>query len=134
MLRRRVPSRRPSRARFWSEPPRFAVASSGGARSDEDRRSEAFRLLAEMPTAGLAADARKREDGASARHGTVTLGSLLDEHPARAGVIEVLGYFQIAHDEGHIVSPAAEEEIVLPSARGERALALTVPLVRFIST
>ena len=91
-------------------------------------------MLAQMPRLDWR---RMRENvkAAVARHGTVTLGSLLAEHPPRAGVIEVLGYFQIAHDEGHIVSPAAEEEIVLPSARGgERALALTVPLVRFIST
>jgi hypothetical protein len=118
---------------FWSEPPRFTVVDAAPREDDTEHRGEAFRLLAQMRRL----DWRRMRDNvksAVARHGTLTLGDLLAEFPVRAGVIEVLGYVQIGHDDGHIVSPAAEEEIVLSSQGAERALALTVPLVRFIAS
>lgn len=118
---------------FWSEPPRFNVVDMAEHEGDEGRRAEAFRLLAQMRRLDWP-KMRNRVKAAVAHHGTVTLGRLLTEYPPEAGVIEVLGYFQIAHDDGHIVSPAAQEDIVLPASRdGQRALALTFPLVRFIA-
>jgi hypothetical protein len=119
---------------FWSEPPTFTGVDLVEQAGDEGRRAEAFGELARMRRLDWR---RMREcvKSATARHGTVTLGSLLEEHPPEAGVIEVLGYLQIAHDDGHIVSPVAEEEVVLPPGNGRgRVLALTLPLVRFVSS
>ena len=77
---------------------------------------------------------RERVKAAVSLHGAVTLGELLAEYPPEAGVIEALGYLQIARDDGHDVSRDAVEEIVLPCSRGQgQALALAVPLVRFTS-
>jgi hypothetical protein len=118
---------------FWSEPARFAAPDLCEYEVDGDRRAEAFALLARMRRL----DWRKLRDrvgAALARHGSATLGELLAEYPPEAGVVEVLGYVQIAHDDGHFISPAAEEEIVLPSAAKDRVRALTVPLVRFVTT
>ena len=69
-----------------------------------------------------------------AHNGSLTLRDLLTEHPPDAGAIEVLGYLQIARDDGHVISREAEEEIVLPARNGDgRAIVVTVPLVRFIA-
>jgi hypothetical protein len=74
---------------------------------------------------------RERVKAAVARHGSVTLGGLLAEYPPDAGVVEALGYLQIARDDGHAVSRDEVEEVAIPSSRGGRALAVAVPLVRF---
>ena len=119
---------------FWSQPPRFAVVDLTERQSDEQRRADAFRALAQMRRLdwkrmrGRIAEALSQRDD-------VTLGSLLAEHPPEAGLIEVLGYLQIASDDGHLISRDATEEILLPVGRsGERPKAITLPLVRFIIT
>lgn len=129
----RVPLSSPFARTFWSEPARFTFVDMAEHQGDENRRVEAFRRLARMRRLDWRA-MRERVRAGVARHGTVTLGCLLAEHPPEAGVVEVLAYLQIAHDDGHIVSPAAEEQIVLPpSGDGKRPLVLAVPLVRFIT-
>lgn len=115
---------------FWAEPHRFAAVEMAEHEADEDRRAEAFRLLAGMRRLDWRL-MRERVRAAVARHGSVTLGGLLAEYPPDAGVIEALGYVQIARDDGHAVSGDQVEEVVFPAARGGRALALAVPLVRF---
>jgi hypothetical protein len=119
---------------FWSEPPRLTAIDLTEGEGDDGRRAEAFRALAQMRRLDWRA-MRDRVRSAVARHGSVTLGGLLGEHPPAAGVIEALGYLQIARDDGHLVSRDAVEEVVVPSSHGRgRSLALTVPLVRFIPT
>ena len=77
---------------------------------------------------------RASVQAAIACRGSLTLGDLLSEHPPEAGVIEVLGYLQIARDDGHIISREAEETILLPANNGNgRPVALTVPLIQFIA-
>jgi hypothetical protein len=45
----------------------------------------------------------------------------------------VLGYLQIASDDGHIINRDAEEEILVPAHNGDgRAVLVTMPLVQFI--
>jgi len=117
---------------FWSEPHRFAAVDMAEYEADEEQRAEAFRVLAEMRRLDWRL-MRERVKAAVTRHGSLTLGDLLAEYPPDAGVIEALGYLQIARDDGHAVSRDAEEEIVLPCSRGQgHALALAVPRVRFI--
>lgn len=116
---------------FWSEAHRFAAVDMTEYQADDDRRAEAFRRLAEMRRLDWRL-MRERVRAAVGRHGSVTLRDLLAEFPPDVGVIEALGYLQIARDDGHTVSRDAVEEIVLPSSREGHALALSVPLVRFI--
>lgn len=115
---------------FWAEPHRFAAVEMAEHQADEDRRAEAFRLLAGMRRLDWRL-MRERVRTAVARSGSVTLGGLLAEYPPDAGVIEALGYLQIARDDGHAVSRDEVEEVVFPASRGGRAIALAVPLVRF---
>lgn len=117
---------------FWTEPPRFEHVVLTEHEADEERRMEAFRALALMQRldwSGMRAFVR----AAVAREGSVTLGDLLDEHPPKAGVVEVLGYLQIARDDGHIISRDAEEDILVPPRNENgRAVVVTVPLVQFV--
>jgi hypothetical protein len=118
---------------FWSEPNRFAAVDLAEHEADADRRAEAFRMLAEMRRLDWRR-MREQVKAAIALHGSVTLGELLTEYPPDAGVIEALGYLQIARDDGHDISRDDVEELVLPSSRGQgHVLALEVPLVRFTS-
>ncbi len=61
-----------------------------------------------------------------------TLGNLLAAHPPEAGVIEVLGYLQIARDDGHLVNPDARETVIVgPASEEDRPIELEIPLVTF---
>ena len=99
---------------------------------NEERRAEAFRALAMMQRLDWRG-MRASVQATVTRDGIATLGDLLAEHPPEAGVVEVLGYLQIARDDGHIISRDAQEEILVPSRNGNgRAILVTVPLVQFI--
>ncbi len=119
---------------FWSEPPQLTSVDLTEYVMDDERRAEAFRIQAAMQRL----DWRRFHDlvrDAVAQYGTITLGSLLTEHPPTAGVVEVMAYLQIAHDKGHYVSREAVEEVRLPPRKaGQRGLELEIPLVRFIVT
>ena len=117
---------------FWSEPQRFEKLDLTEHVADEDRRWEAFRQLASMHRL----DWRKmqhRIQAIVAQHGSATLSRLLDEYPPEGGIVEVLGYLQLARDKGHLVRRDCVEELVLPPTDSRLfALAVTVPLVTFI--
>ena len=119
---------------FWSEPARLTSVDLTEHVMDDERRAEAFRLLASMQRL----DWRRLRflvRDAVAEHGTITLGTLLAEHPPEAGVVEVLAYLQIARDDGHVISREAVEEVCLPPKKpGQPELGLEIPLVRFTVT
>ena len=57
---------------------------------------------------------------------------LLDAEPPQSGIMDVLGYIQIATEDGHIIDHDLPQEIVIPSGDdGRRALIVTVPRVIF---
>ena len=119
---------------FWSEPPRFDKVDLTEHVADEERRAAAFQMLARMQRLDWRGMHKHVRDAVD-KHGSATLGCLLADHLPQTGVVEVLGYLQIAHDDNHLISGDAVEEIVLPPRReGERTLALTVPLVTFVVT
>lgn len=118
---------------FWSEPHRFAAVDMTEHVLDDSRKAEAFRALAEMHRLDWRR-MRQQVRLSVARHGMVTLSKVVDEFPPEAGTVEVLGYLQIAHDDGHMISDDAVEDIVIRSNREPGlTLALRVPLVRFVN-
>lgn len=119
---------------FWSAPARLATVDLTEHVGDEQRRADAFQSLAKLRRLDWRT-MRSHVREAVARHGSVTLGGLLADHPPQAGVTELLGYLQIARDDGHHVSRDAVEEIILPDLDATRpALAVRAPLVRFTVT
>ncbi len=116
---------------FWSEPPEFEQVDLTDQVCDEAHRREAFMQFAHMQRLDFRG-MRSRVDEAVGEHGHLTLRQLLDEYPPDSGVVDVLGYVQIADEDGHLISQTAQEEIFLqPRIGNPRALAVTVPLVTF---
>jgi hypothetical protein len=62
-----------------------------------------------------------------------TLAELLQVHPAEAGIIELVGYVQIASEDGHLIEPAVTETVTLaPEDPDSPSLVVTIPRVTFI--
>jgi hypothetical protein len=98
---------------FWTAPSRFESPKLADHQPDDDDRMTAFRNLAGM----------QRLDWDAMRQNIATLLSdlprlplsdLLTTYPPAAGAIEILGYLQIAHDDGHHIDDQVYETIRLP--------------------
>jgi Protein of unknown function (DUF3375) len=123
----------PFRRTFWSEPHRFEHVDLTDFEAEESQRLDVFRRLAAMHRLDWREMRSRIRSVVDFKPGS-TLGDLLHAHPPQGGVIEVLGYLQIARDDRHQLDCAAHEEILVPPQRnGERPLLLTVPLVTFVS-
>lgn len=62
-----------------------------------------------------------------------TLAQLAERFPIRGGVVELLGYLQIAHDDGHLIDSHIQESITLFEPRGrEGPMNVLVPHVTFL--
>ncbi|HUG91544.1 MAG TPA: DUF3375 family protein [Planctomycetaceae bacterium] len=117
---------------FWSEPARFESVNLTEHLADDDQRLEAFRQLARLHRIDWRMLRRQVRDAVTFT-GRATLGELLDKYPPQSGLTDVLGYLQIASDDGHLISREAVEEIVVPpGADDRRPLLVTVPLVTFV--
>ncbi len=67
-------------------------------------------------------------------NGNVSLAEFMKLQPKRRGVVELLAFLQIAHDDGHPIDPTLEE-IVEIDADGNRSrrLKVTVPHIMFLA-
>lgn len=114
---------------FWTAPTEFAPIHLAEHEVDDERRVEVFRLLALLHRLDWKAMRdRVRQLTLHNRRG-VTLSELVEEFPPAAGVVELLGYLQIAKDDRHHISRDKVEEVVL---NGPVRRSLTVPLVLFL--
>jgi hypothetical protein len=118
---------------LWSDAPRFDKVDLTEHGADDDARWEAFRKLAQLHRLdwrGMRSHVKELVN----RHGTATLGGLLAVYPPDAGVVEVLGYLQIARDDGHLIrSDAVEEVVLVPRPPRTTSLSIQLPLVTFIA-
>lgn len=119
-----------SQRTFWQAPIEFDDVTLANNEPDEDERLLAFRRLAAM----------QRLDWESMRSNIaelvrtverVPLTELLDKHPPAGGSVEVLGYIQVAHDDGHEVRDDQTDVVELPI--GSDAKPYEVPRVVFLS-
>ncbi|HZN02557.1 MAG TPA: DUF3375 family protein [Candidatus Polarisedimenticolia bacterium] len=118
---------------FWAHPSRFTKVDLIERVADEAERLKTFRLLARMQRLDFRAMRARVARLTAATPGTVTLRQVVEAEPPVAGVVELLGYLQIAKDDRHVVSRTASEEIVLRlPGRGGRVRRVTVPLVFFL--
>ncbi len=121
----------PFRRTFWSEPIQMESVELTDFEVNEDDRLSAFQQLASMQRLDwhLMKD-RVREMTVSNQK--LTLKELLELFPPKSGAIEVLGYIQIARDEGHTVSTIETEHVVIPPFNNaDKWMKLKIPLVTF---
>ena len=103
---------------FWEAPIQFqAVPLSLQAPSD-DERLLAFRELAEMRRLDWER-MRSNIDASLRQQGQITLPDLLRLHPPHSGSLEVVGYMQIAHDDGHEVDHRIVDVITIDAAEND---------------
>jgi len=122
----------PFRRTFWIDPPKFEAVDLTGYQPNADERLSAFQQLALMKRLNWH-EMRERINHMLAIEHAPTLKQLLDVHHVESGVVEVIGYIQIATEDGHLVESACPETIVIPSdSSPERLLRVTIPRVTFI--
>jgi hypothetical protein len=98
---------------FWSPAVRFDANVMHDAKTDEDDRLAAFKTLALMRRLDWTS-MRGRIQMSLGKRKSVSMLDLFQQNPPNGGVIEVLGFLQIAHDDGHHVDPVATDTIELP--------------------
>ena len=126
-----IPTSLPLSRSFWSQPATFASVDLTEHEVNGDRRLEAFRILAGMHRLDWRA-MRQHVADAVARLGSATIGQLVEEYPPQVGVVELLGYLQIARDDGHLISRTNTENVVLHVRDEAKAtIQVTVPLAYF---
>jgi len=117
---------------FWMAPQQLAMPELTEAIGSEEERDAVFREFAEMegiPRAKIKENIEKY----TANNTTVSLKTILDQEPVTVGVLEVIGYLQVAEDEGHYIYPNDEEKIRV-AIRGSypQSITLTIPRILFV--
>ncbi len=122
----------PFRRSFWTEPSRFEMRDLTGFRPDENERLAAFQQFAALQRLDWAEMRSRIRQMLTLEHAP-TLRDLLELHPAEGGVVEIIGYVQIATEDGHLVDPIAREVVVVSGKDHEDgSIALEIPLVTFV--
>lgn len=119
---------------FWSPPTAFTQIEMTEHEVDSDRRLQLFEMLAQMHRLDWRRMRDHVREATRDRTTSTSLGELVREFPPTAGVIELLGYLQIAKDDGHIVSRDKTEQIELVSEDGPSRRTVSVPMVLFVQS
>jgi hypothetical protein len=57
---------------------------------------------------------------------------LVEKYPIQAGIVELLGYLQIAHDDGHRIDTSRSDKIVVHDSRANLPMVVSIPHVTFV--
>lgn len=122
----------PLRRSFWIDPPHFDAVDLSGFEPNDNERLVAFQQLAAMRRLDWNV-MRDRIRHMLAIANAPTLQELLEIHPAEAGVVEVIGYIQIANEDGHLIESRSTETVMVSSESQRSApLIVTIPRVTFV--
>ncbi|MGB7343640.1 MAG: DUF3375 domain-containing protein [Pirellulaceae bacterium] len=103
----------------WETAKRYARKLSGLKRLQWDRMRELVHQVTDLQT-------------------NVTLSQLLEHRPPKVGVIELVGWMQIAHEDGHKIDAEATEQVTVttddPLTGESSAVHVRIPLVTFSKT
>lgn len=122
----------PFRRSFWSERAQFQAVDLSNYLPDAGERISAFQHLAALKRLNWHAMRDRIRHVLAVEH-TPTLGQLLEIHPADAGVVEIIGYLQIASEDGHHIDSANSESVVVASdSSRDTTLIVTIPRVTFL--
>lgn len=115
---------------FWAPPQRFQDAPKEAV--VDLRQAEQFALrLAAMQRLELG-QMRDLIREITQQQRSIRLSELVQRRKPTAGVIELVGWLQIAHDDGHVIDPAGSETIELELPHGQ--VQVLVPLVTYFQT
>ncbi|WP_417848839.1 DUF3375 domain-containing protein [Thalassoglobus sp.] len=122
----------PFRRSFWVEPARFESVELDCFTPDADERRGVFEDFAALKHL----DWHQMRDHIRhllATDETPTLTELVARYPVTSGVVELVGYLQIASEDGHLIDPVTKESIVIPANEAEdHGYVVTVPRVTFL--
>lgn len=122
-----VPFDRP----FWSQAEPFVEVELQLVDSDPDDHARALEQLVALERIDWQS-MRRNIARSVQRQGDTTIAELLEQFPIQTGTVELLGYLQIAHEDGHRID--AEQTVELWTAwEGTRARQLRLPQVIFRS-
>jgi hypothetical protein len=100
---------------FWTAPAQFETQALSEHEPDEDDLLATFRRFAELRRLDWTG-MRSRIAEMLRDEDRVPLAELLAVHPPESGAVEVLGYVQIAHDDGHLIDPGQIDVLRLPGS------------------
>lgn len=117
---------------FWRQPTEFETVDLTEHRVDEAKRQRMFQSLAQMHRLNWTL-MRDQVRIMVNEYGSATIKQVVEMFPPSGGIVELLGYLQIAQDDGHLISKEESEEIVLCSGPSQsRRLKVMVPLTYFM--
>lgn len=123
----------PMERTFWTPPTEFDVGDLVQHLPDELDRFAAFREFAGLERLDWLALRCHITQAIDAGNGRVTLPELLARQTVATGAIELLGYLQLAHDDGHDID-GRETELVSVATSDGRQASYQVPRVVFLAT
>ena len=123
----------PVSRQFWTEPTEFEPIDLTTHVANNEQREDLFRDFARLHRIDFRAMRSLIQDSVQDR-GRVGLAQLLEESPPQSGVMDVLGYLQIATDDGHVIEHELSEDVVIPSGMDSaRTLVVTIPRITFVA-
>ena len=117
---------------FWSAPQQLEMGEVSLAVDSIEERKAAFLELSRMERINWT-KIRSNIQKYTADNTVVSLKTILDQEPVSAGVLEVIGYLQIAEDDGHHIYHDDEEEIkIAVRDQPSRSIMLAMPKILFV--
>ncbi len=119
--------------RFWSPPMTFETIDLTSAGTDSLPGGEGLAEFSRLSRIDFRRIRSNVEEAVSER-GMITLDELLELHPPTTGVMEVLGYMQLASEGPHLIDGGLPEDVVIPGAMEQTGmLVVRIPRVVFVS-
>lgn len=126
-----APLRSPMMRDFWSPPHELEAIEIREVAADTATRHAAFRHYAELARLDWP-EMRARIREATAGGKRVSLNELVTAYPPQSGAIEIVGYVQLARDDGHLIEPEVMEKIMVPVRNKGHVRMLEMPRVVFL--
>ena len=121
----------PFMVNFWTAPQQLEMTELTESDDTEEERKSVFYELSRMERIpwGKIRDNIKKY---TANNTTVSLKTILDLEPVTAGMVEVIGYLQIAEEDGHHIYDEEEEIQLVFRGLYPKSVMLTLPKMLFV--
>lgn len=116
---------------FWSPPQSFTDSAATLHRFDAEQAKQMAAAFARLQRLDFRKMRSKIREVTIEGHNR-TLAQLVESHPIEAGVVELLGYLQIAHDDGHRIDDSQTDSIVVRESRSDAPISVSIPRITFL--